>query len=157
MTLRATYDLRAEPTGSAYRELVAAAQECCSAALLVVRPGVALAATALAALDRLRPWLVNAEPRAVWPGTRLLSGTATVHRYRFGEETATVLAEAAGGLFDWVQPALPEDLCLLRPDGAAWLVTIAHERDGYLVLTAAERAALVARIPELALSRRAAG
>jgi hypothetical protein len=40
---------------------------------------------------------------------------------------------------------------LLREDGEPWLVTITHERDGYLVLSYDESAELTERIPGLHL------
>jgi len=66
-----------------------------------------------------------------------------------------VLTKSASGLYDWVQPSLPEDLCLLRPDETPWLVTISHERDAYLVLDAKEHVELVREIPELTLKEHA--
>jgi hypothetical protein len=59
------------------------------------------------------------------------------------------LALAADGLFDWVEPRLPEDPCLLREDGTAWLTTIAHERDAYFTLTPEERDQLLREVPDL--------
>ena len=49
----------------------------------------------------------------------------------------------------WRQPDLPEDLCLLRADGSPWLATIAHEADGFLLLSEAEREDLNTRVPAL--------
>jgi hypothetical protein len=65
----------------------------------------------------------------------------------------SVLIEASEGLFSWTQPELPEDLCLFRKDGEPWLVTIAHEKDGYLVLSPNESAALTESIPTLSLQQ----
>jgi hypothetical protein len=75
--------------------------------------------------------------------------TASVSSYRLDPGLVEALAGAVAGLYQWRQPELPEDLCLLRPDGSPWLVTIAHERDGYFTLDDAERAALVAALPSI--------
>jgi hypothetical protein len=83
-----------------------------------------------------------------WPGTRLLAGTAVLRDYELSEAMTSALGEAADGLYEWCQPSRPEDLVLWGGDGEPWLVTIAHERDGYLWLTPAEARDLVARLPK---------
>jgi hypothetical protein len=61
-----------------------------------------------------------------------------------------VLKKATNALYGWVQPELPEDLCLLRDEKEAWLVSIAHERDSYLCLSEDERSRLLDALPQLA-------
>jgi hypothetical protein len=73
-----------------------------------------------------------------------------VNQYRLDEASVPLLADAADGLFDWVQPALPEDLCLLRLDGTPWLVNIAHEEEAWLMLPDEEYQQLVGKLPQLA-------
>ena len=66
-------------------------------------------------------------------------------------ETAKILGEAVEGLFDWIEPELPEDLCILRPDGSPWLVTISHEQDAYFQLSDKEKGELTELVPDLRL------
>jgi hypothetical protein len=89
-------------------------------------------------LDWLVPFRVGREDASSWPGTELIGHTAVVYRYRLNADMVEQLALAADGLFDWVEPRLPEDPSLLREDGTAWLTTTAHERDAYFTLTAEE-------------------
>jgi hypothetical protein len=62
------------------------------------------------------------------------------------------LSRATEGLFDWVQPTLPEDLHILRTGGNPWLVTISRKEDGYFELSKEEKRLLVEEVPSLALS-----
>ena len=72
--------------------------------------------------------------------------------YDFVDGSADILVKAADGLFDWLEPRLPEDLCLLRSDGSPWLVTITHERDAYFVMSREEGLLLTSHIPSLRIS-----
>jgi hypothetical protein len=154
---RLVWDLLRQPRGRVYAALVEAAGEACPTALLVTRPRMGSSAELLDVLARLEPHLVRREERNEWPGTRLIDGTATVHEYRVGGDVLSILRSSVKGLYLWRQPARPEDLCFLRADGTTWLGSIAHERDAWLELDEAEAAALVARVPHLALRRRAPG
>ena len=55
-------------------------------------------------------------------------------RFELSQGCVDVLGEAPG-LFAWRQPQRPENLCLLRPDGSPWIVSIAAERIGYVEFT----------------------
>jgi hypothetical protein len=69
---------------------------------------------------------------------------ARIYRYRLDAETLEMLQRATDHLFSW-QPPLPRDLCLLRPEGEAWLTTIAAEDTAYLRLAPEEVGPLVDR------------
>lgn len=148
------FDILAEPRGAAYRALIRWCASRSSTALLVVRDGDALRATAANMLNRLAPALRNAETTQEWPGTVLLSPNdfAAVYRYNLNPPMLDVLTSAVDGLYEWTEPRQPEDLCFLREDGTAILTTIAHERDAYLSLTPDEARALRQAVPELKLS-----
>lgn len=142
-----------EPRGSAYEKLLTFSIHDCTSALLVVRNSVTLSKNAKNVIKRLEPYLFSEEKSRKWPGTVLHDGdTALVMTYTLDHSLVTLLSEVAEGLYDWVQPNLPEDLCLLRRDGAPWLVTIAHERDGYFELTDEELHRLRHSVPQLQLS-----
>jgi hypothetical protein len=147
--VRKTFSFVEEPKGETYRALVDYAATRCDKVLLVVRGSLPLDPSAEAALNRLSAYLHMSSDRSEWPGTTLISGTARVLQYRLSEGCAAALKECAVGLYSWRQPLLPEDLCFLRSDGSPFLVSIAHERDGYLELSEAEMQRLLADIPRL--------
>lgn len=72
----------------------------------------------LRVLEALEPWLMWKTESSEWPGTVLQGHTATVWRYHLTVETAAIIKNAVSGLYDWLQPDLPEDLRLLRADGS---------------------------------------
>ena len=143
------YSFRAEPQGDTYKALVQFAAARASSVLLVVRPDLSLAASAMDTLARLRPHLRVEEQRDAWPGTKLWGGLATLGRYDFVPEVASILASVATGLFQWRQPELPEDLCFLRGNERPWLVSIAHESDAYFEGSEPEHEELLKAVPGL--------
>jgi hypothetical protein len=145
-----TIDILREPTGKSYRDLLSFALAHCGSFLLVVRHDLQLSLRGRSVLAELRPSLRREHDSREWPGTVLLRELGTVSEFDFNANTARVLERAAGSLYSWRQPHLPEDLCMLRSNGKPWLVTIAHERDGYLELTASEVHALLGAVPTLA-------
>ena len=139
-----------EPRGELYRSLIEVGRQFASRVILVVHPNLDLSDPAQAVLDRLQPWLESSEVGTEWPGTMLLGGeTARVDEYALAQESYQVIAEAADHLYAWMQPELPEDLSLLRDNGRPWLVTIAHEQEAFLSLTAQEYGALREGSPDL--------
>lgn len=153
--IRIVYDIVEEPRGEVYQSLVHHCMGLGLDFLLVERSGVSLDTGAKAVLRRLEPHRVERDQRSEWPGTELYGHTALVSRYRAGSAATATLTEAARGLYDWVAPELPEDLCFLRPDGSTYLATIAHERDAFLELSPAERAVLLAAVPGIRVERNA--
>lgn len=148
---RVTYNIVHQPQGDLYRRLIETALRRCTGFLVVVRKTVTLAVSARRTLKELDPFLEGTSEQAEWPGTQLTDGRAAVSRYRLNRDSAVVLSQAANGLYGWLQPELPEDLCLLRADGTPWLVTISHERDAFLVLASDEFDALRSALPDLQL------
>ena len=136
---RKTYDLVDEPIGEDYRALLLCARSQCDTAVLSVDTARGLDASAEEVLARLDGQL-RSESR---------SGTTRLLRYGLTAECVDVLGEAPG-LFAWSQPGLPENLCLLRPDGSPWIVTIAAERIGYVEFTPFEKLLLGRAAPGLA-------
>jgi hypothetical protein len=156
---RATLDLLAEPIGDLYRELLDFAVGECRTALLVVHKSPPLVRQGLDLLSRLRPFLTSKAESKVWPGTgspdmadhesMVSIEPSSVYRYAYGRQCAGLLKQATDRLYAWLQPELPEDLCLLRADGSEWLVTIAHEHGSCLRLSPGEHARLVRAIPQI--------
>lgn len=139
-----------EPRGELYHSLIEIGRQSASRMILVLHPKLDLSDHAQAVLEQLQPWLESSEIGTEWPGTMLLGGeTARVDEYALTAESSAVIAEAAEHLYAWVQPELPEDLSLLRDNGRPWLVTIAHEHESFLSLTAEEYIALGEQSPGL--------
>jgi hypothetical protein len=101
----------------------------------------------LARLEVCRTGTVLADE---WPGTILFGSQATVHSFQVTAGLLQGMKALASHLFEWVHPAAPEDPCFFRADGQVLLVTIAHERDAYLMLTDSDSELVQARFPSLA-------
>jgi hypothetical protein len=148
MTSRYTFS--AEPREDAYRQLITIGRSVCQSVLLVARPELGFDQRASETLGALEPYLLREEASASWPGTTLLSGEALVRLYRFQDEVLGILIGRAAALFEWQQPKLPEDLCLMRDELTPWMVTIAHEADAFVDLTPPERESMMSISPVLA-------
>lgn len=148
------FTIGAEPRGAEYRRLIELGSGWCVAALLVVRDHLGLEARGHELLKALEPFKIRQQTSTEWPGTRLLEATAAITVVRLNPDSCRLLSTAVEGLYDWQQPELPEDLCLLRDDDEPWLVTIAHEGDAYVVPTESELAVLRDELPDLAASLR---
>ncbi len=147
------YNISNEPIGEAYRNLMDFSLGYCESFQLVIRDANLLCQTAKYALIQLEPFLLDRSVGTTkWHGTELLYGTdATVNRYNLTPDSVRFLKNATDRLYGWIQPVLPEDLCLIRPNGDPWLVSISHEKDSYLLLTAIEKDCLCEVIPEYLL------
>jgi hypothetical protein len=132
------YTLTQEPKSDLYRGILNYALKPCSMALVVVRPDISLTVQASQVIEQLKPFMQTTDEASEWPGTQLLSGTAIVYCFAYNAKTATILQNHSARLFQWVQPDLPEDLCLLKSIDRPWLVSIAHEGDGYFILQEAD-------------------
>jgi hypothetical protein len=143
-----TYSFVRTPGPSEYKALIAFAVGRCSTFTLVERSECGMSDAAMEILRSLAPALVSESEVDEWPGTRLCGGlTATLRRYELRDFSAATLTQAPS-LYAWIQPDRPEDLALWN-DSRPLLVTIAHERDAYLSLSADERTALLAAVPTL--------
>jgi len=137
------YEMSREPTQEAYRELVATAERWGSLGLVVKRPEIELSPRGQRVLAQLTPFVTGVEESREWPGTTLYTQEeATVYFFQVVPESAELLRATATSLFQWCHPDLPEDLCFLGSDRSPWLISIAHERDAYLALSADESGGL---------------
>jgi len=143
------YDLLAEPTSAAYIALLTVGRGACERFSLVQQPQLSFSPEADRVTGSLRPFLIVEREASEWPGTRLLSHTACVRDYRMTHDSAKVLIAEAEGLYGWRAPDRPEDLVLWRDPEEPWLVSISHERDGYLLITGAEHDELAGLSPDL--------
>lgn len=142
------YDISCVPAGAVYDSILEVGLRYCAEVLFVVRKGLPLSASGQSVIARLAELETCRSEESEWPGTVLLCETATVHRFRYNFAVFEILRDAAQCFFDWHQPALPEDLCLLRRDGTPWFVCISHEGDCYFELSEQDAATIQAEMPQ---------
>lgn len=150
-----TIDVRQEPKGKAYRQLIALASEMCASFSLVWRDESKFAPSADEIACFLRPFLIKENRTNEWPGTKVFDQLASVRHYRMSTGAVAVL-ERVEGLYSWLGPALPEDLAFYTSDETLWLGSIAHERDAWFKAEPTLEAILRTRLPYIELIRREA-
>ena len=162
---RDVYDITVEPQGRVYDTLMMTALRHCDRFLFVDVPeprfgenDTSFQARSLELVRELQPHFVGVEKSKTWPGTTMgeqpgVDVFARVYHYRLNADTLAILTSAADHLYAWQWPDLPTDLCLLRADGEAWLVTIASDEESYLLITKDEAEELGTLMPELELER----
>lgn len=134
INMRHTYDIIAEPHDGALAELITFCADRSKEVLLVVREKDWLTDSARRFLSEVSPWLISQEQSSEWPGTCLISATASISKFSITPHFMSILREHVTRLYQWQQPDLPEDLCFIRQDGTPLLVTITHEHDAYMEL-----------------------
>ncbi len=155
MTALRAFTFTVEPTGLLYDSLLAAARVSGTEFGLIMQARKNFLPRCLLAIERLRPFLKATEDVSAWPGSQLHVGySATRHIYAVDDGSIDVLRASAEGLFDWANPALPEDLHFLRADGTTWAGSTTQETDAWLELTPVEREALAADWPLLSAAVR---
>jgi hypothetical protein len=135
---RRTYEILDEPSGDDYVALLRAASGECATGALTATSSLTTAGRAV--VDALRG------PSASVPSA------GSVVRFPITPATLDVLAERASTLYSWRTPTLPDSLCLFRPDGSPWLISVAGQRLGYIELTVLERVRLSHVAPAVASS-----
>jgi hypothetical protein len=146
----ARYAIVQEPQGHVYRGLLRFLVRFCNTALVVEREPGSIAPAVQAVLTKLEPFLMSSRDESRWPGTELIGHTARVYCYTLTSRSCDILCSSVGGLYGWISPDFPEDLCILK-DGTPWLTTVAHEREAYLDLPATQYNELQQAIPGLVL------
>lgn len=146
---RKIVSLQEEPKELIYEQLISWGSTVCSEAILVVRQSMPLDEFGLDFLAQTTPFLKKKLQSQSWPGTHLLGKKAWVYHYYLVPEFKEILLQTTSYLYKWLQPKLPEDLCLIRSDGEPWLVTISHEKDSYLILSEDEVEKIFLELPSL--------
>jgi len=142
-------DFKREPRDEIFRALISFGASRFPVCLTVVRPALGLNVEAKAFSDQMAVFRLSERAESEWPGTRLLGSTAVVTRYALNPKVGEIIVQSSNGLYDWQQPDLPEDLCILRSDGSPWLTIISHEADAYLTVTREEESELQLHLSEL--------
>lgn len=143
-----TYNLLIEPSNQDYYDLLDYASAECKYALVAIRDTIQLNSKGQEVLEKLSKYLYEEKQADEWPGTKLLNSQARIFQFHYVPGSAEILKGAVSSLYKWLQPDLPEDLCLLRADETPWLVTISHENDGYFVLIDQEKNRLFSTLPQ---------
>ena len=133
--------------GPDFVEFLQDSQSWCSTALLVHSASMRLSAKGQAFTAELERFQLEVRDEEEWPGTRLFGHTRPVYRFRLDELSADYLSRSASSLLSLKPPDRLEDLCLLRPDGSAWLGSVTHERDAWLQLKNDEFSKLCEKAP----------
>src|SRR5437016_3150195 len=146
-----------EPRGETYTALVRAACAKGTVGGLVVQNFRSWDASFANLMSELAGHTLSVEETSEWPGTvqgggnkGSLQGYPRLHKFSLNQDTLHLLTIYASGLYDWLHPRLPEDLCFFDRNERAWMTTISHERDAYLTLTRSELKNLLALVPGLA-------
>jgi hypothetical protein len=147
------FEIAVEPSGPAYQALIGLALQDCSTGALITRPNLGRSATAVQLLEDLSPWLVEETSVRGWPGTTLLDGVATMHRFEAVSEVGAILRRV-DRLYGWLQPDYPEDLAFYNPNGTVWLGSCAHEGFAYMEAPTRSERELVSLMPGVYLRRR---
>lgn len=143
------YNLSNIPSKTVYKKVLEMGLRQCTQAIFIARKNYKLDESALALIKEINPYLIHKTENSKWPGTTLLKGTAVVYYFRYIETVCQLLNSKANTFFDWVHPKLPEDLCLIRENGAPWFVTISHETDCYFDINENEAILIENDIPEI--------
>lgn len=146
---RTIYNFINEPLNQDYYDLLGYSVIDCKHLLLVVRNSIQIDSEGKNIQLKLIPFLCNVSQKNEWPGTTLSNSNATIYKYYLNPECIAIIRKFSNRLYQWQQPTYPEDLCLLRDDDTPWLVSIAHESDGFLLLSKDEATRLLISLPKL--------
>jgi len=143
------YNFLQEPRDHEYRTLVEFTARISNFVVLVVRDEVQLSARGKELLDELNKNAAQVRRGDAWPGTQLHGRVATIFEFRLVPQVVHALAHEVRGLYEWCQPAMPEDLGFLREDRSELLGSISHEADAFANYSQAEYDELCARAPRI--------
>ena len=124
--IKPKFDIVAEPKGETYTNLLNFAAAHCESFSLVWRDQFKFEQSAYDIKFALKPFQISNVRTDEWLGTKLIGHEAIVRRYRVSDESVKLLY-AAGSLYSWLQPKLPEDLAFYSTGEAGWLASISHE------------------------------
>ncbi len=145
------YRIAREPRGELLGALLQASLADCDR-FLVALSDMELTSRATEVLRQLQPFLMSRSDEREYPAGVLPWGTITICTYHLNQSSVAVLAEATDRLFRWLEPGLPNELCLMDGD-RPWLTTMASDRIALMTLSDDERERLLSKIPGLELKR----
>ena len=95
--------------------------------------------------DRLKRFKISSRQTHQWPGTVSFDPYLYQLVYYRADEACLEVLKSRGGVYDWLYPEAPEDLCFYK-NGYCWLATTSHEKMGFLYT---DNAAVVTALKEL--------
>jgi hypothetical protein len=143
------FTLTKELEGEELKQFLDICAKFCKKALLVIQPGLEFSEKAKIFLGKMEKYVIEDECKSEWPGTRLYGDKAEVRIYRLCPGSLDLIKTGVDKLYQWQQPDNPEDLCFLRDDNTPFFITIAHEHDSYLEITAKEKKKLDVWFPQI--------
>lgn len=146
--MKPTFDIVAEPKGQTYIDLLNFAASRCASFSLVWGDQSKFEQSAYEIKHALKPFLISNDRTDEWPGTKLIGHEAIVRRYRVADGSVKLL-HVAGTLYSWLQPKLPEDLAFYASKDNAWLASISHESQAWLLDGSLRPAEIYAYVPHL--------
>ena len=146
--MKPVFDIVAEPKGQTYIDLLNFAASRCESFCLVWRDQFTFEQSAYEIKHMLKPFLVSNVKTDEWPGTKLIGHEAIVRRYRIADESVKLL-HAAGSLYSWLQPNLPEDLAFYASGDTVWLASISHEHEAWFLDESLRPAEIYAYVPDI--------
>ncbi|MBI3417079.1 MAG: hypothetical protein HY043_17440 [Verrucomicrobia bacterium] len=82
----------------------------------------------------LRDYIVDCFLASGWPGSRIFGAPALIFVAQFHLEVQKLIVKYGPRFSDWMDPHLPEDLCLFRVGSThPTLVSVTHECDAWLI------------------------
>jgi len=117
-----------------YEALLDYVKDVCDSLHLVVRDDLDKSPSVEAFIEKARPHLIQEKRQNQWPGTSLCGNhTARVLYYRLTDTLINEISSQATSFFDWLHPALPEDLTFYKGEREV-LITTAHEKELYILI-----------------------
>jgi hypothetical protein len=147
---RSVYSFTTEPKGDLYKRLLDYSLNDCQYFQLIIRPDWPLSEKAKSVAEELNSFLVKKEQVSEWPGTIMFGGSpVTLLQYVLNPQSLRILKRLTPGLYHYLYPNFFEDLSILRPDGEPWLISVAHEKEGWMILSEIEFQNITTAIPRI--------
>ena len=144
-----TLAIKKDLSTNEYKALLVCLAKIATSFTFVIRPEIKSGPRIKSLIERLNDFLIAEQEVDQWPGTQLFGRTAKLFKFKLTEQSKEILLVSSKGLFDWIQPELPEDLSFLYQDDQNCLTNIAHEKDAWLSLNSDEYNLVLKEFSEL--------
>ncbi len=129
------YNLKSEPVENTYKQLIEFAFSVSDSFMLVERDDVIKNNSLKKFLDKISKYQIDVMHKSSFAGTQILGGSkAKVFCYKTNNDVKDILLSCSSGLYDWVQPNLPEDLSFML-NNLYVLINTAHEKSSGIYIS----------------------